>query len=97
MKTYFPFVYQATVIWTESEPDFKLHHYRIAGVGFCKDFADAMKQIEKREGDTLESIEYLELFEETNTKILDIPTSWVKPLVITDPIKYLEPIKEGDT
>ena len=72
---HYPFVYQATVFWYE---DGETHHYRIAGVGFCDSYTDAVQQIEEREKEYLESIEYLELFDESSgDSIIEIPSAWV--------------------
>ena len=96
MKKNYPFVYKATLIWNDGPPDFEVHHYRTAGVGFCEDFTDAMRQIESRESDALESIEHLELLEECNEKIIEVPSAWIKALITTDSFDYLKPIEEGD-
>lgn len=90
---HFPFVYQATVYWYE---DGETSNYRIAGVGFCDSFTDAMRQIEEREGETLVSIEYLELIGERDETIIDIPPSWVKPLSETEVCDMWEDLTEND-
>lgn len=87
---HYPFVYQATVFWMDdNEP----HNYRIAGVGFCEDFTDAMRQIEESEKDTLVSIEYLELIGDRDDNIIEIPPAWVKSLSQTEPWDMWEEIK----
>ena len=69
MANTYPFIYQATISWYEIS-EHKSHHYRIAGLGFCDSYTDAIQQIEKREGDTLESIEHLEIIGEKNETII---------------------------
>jgi hypothetical protein len=81
MKDRFAFIYQATVSWYE---DGESRRYRIAGLGFCSDFADAVHQIESKEGRDLESIEHLELLGEKNDTIIEIPPSIVKTIIDYD-------------
>ena len=90
---HFPFVYQATVFWYEDD---KSSNYRIAGLGFCEDFTDAMRQIEEREGDALVSIEYLELIGERDETIIDIPPAWVKPISETEVCDMWEDLTKND-
>lgn len=85
MENKFAFIYQATVCWAE---DGKTHHYRIAGLGFCEDFTDAIRQIEAREGDNLDSIEHLELLGEKGDSLIEIPSKCVRPIIEN---KTLEP------
>lgn len=92
MTNTYPFIYQATVAWYETSEQ-KTHHYRIAGLGFCDSYTDAIQQIEKREGDTLESIEHLEIIGEKNETIIEIPPRLVRPLIDYDP-GDLEPYKK---
>ena len=87
MKNQFAFVYQATICWYE---DGESHHYRIAGLGFCTDFTDAVRQLEEKEGDTLESIEHIELLGEKGDTLIDIPSKFVRPLIERD-MNELEP------
>ena len=44
------------------------------GVGICESFADAMSILEKRYGDELIAVKYLELFEEDRVIILPTET-----------------------
>lgn len=84
------FVYQATVAWYDGES----HHYRIAGLGFAEDFTDAVRQIEAREGETLETIEHIEFVTEKGEPLIEIPSKFVKPLCERD-LCELEPyVKE---
>lgn len=91
MKNKYPFIYQATVLWIE---DNETHHYRIAGLGFCEDYVDAVAQIEKREGENLESIEHLEIIGEKGDTIIEIPPNFVRPLIEHDPLKLTPYTKE---
>lgn len=94
MKHY-PFVYQATVGWFEDEETPNIHFvkYRIAGVGFCKSFTDAASQIETREGENLVSIDHIELIGEEDETLIEIPSTWVRPLIETDSWNYMEEVK----
>lgn len=87
MTKHFPYIYQATVCWYE---DGEAKHYRVAGLGFCEDFTDAMHQIEAREGDNLESIEHLELIGERDETIIEIPVKAVKDILEHDPAINIE-------
>lgn len=80
MKNQFAFVYQATVAWYDADEG-KSCHYRIAGLGFCEDFTDAVRQIEEKEGNILESIEHIELLGEKGDTLIDIPSKFVRPLI----------------
>lgn len=94
MANHYPFVYQATVFWCEPDDDYKVHHYRIAGLGFCDSYTDAVAQIEAREGEYLESIEHLELIGERDETIIEISPTWVRPIIETPIEDYLEPIND---
>lgn len=78
MENKFAFIYQATVCWTEEG---ETRHYRIAGLGFCEDFTDAIRQIEASEGDALDSIEHLELLGEKGDSLIGIPSKCVRPII----------------
>ena len=93
MKNQFAFVYQATITWYDID-DGESRHYRIAGLGFCTDFTDAVRQIEEKEGDTLESIEHLELLGEKGDTIIEIPSAWVKRIIDRDPLELEKYTKE---
>ena len=93
MKNQFAFVYQATVAWYDADEG-KSRHYRIAGLGFCTDFTDAVRQIEEKEGDTLESIEHLELLGDNGDTLIEIPSPWVKRLIDRDPLELEKYTKE---
>ena len=80
MENKIAFIYQATVCWYD-EDDRKNHHYRIAGLGFCENFTDAIRQIEDYEGDNLESIEHLELLGEKGDSLIQIPSKCVRPII----------------
>ena len=84
---HYPFVFQATVGWME---DAEYKHYRIAGIGFCEDYTDAVRQIEAREGDCLDSIEHVEIIGERNDTIVEIDPDWVRPLIDTEPWDLLK-------
>lgn len=84
MEITYPFIYQATVAWYDNS-ERESHHYRIAGLGFCASYADAIQQIEAREGETLESIEHLEIIGEKNETIIEIPPSLVRAIIDYDP------------
>ena len=81
MKDRYAFIYQATVSWYEEGES---RRYRIAGLGFCSDFADAVHQIEAKEGRDLESIEHLELLGEKNDTIIEIPPTIVRTIIDYD-------------
>lgn len=93
MKNQFAFVYQATVAWYDIDEG-KSCHYRIAGLGFCTDFTDAVHQIEEKEGDTLESIEHLEFLGEKGDTLIEIPSAWVKRLIDRNPLELEKYTKE---
>lgn len=86
----YPFIYQATVFWYDGES----HHYRIAGLGFAKDFTDAMAQIEKHEGKELESIEHLEFIGEKDETLIEISPAMVRPILNRDPLELTPYTKE---
>ena len=86
----YPFIYQATICWYDGES----HHYRIAGLGFAKDFTDAISQIEEREAENLESIEHLEFIGEKDDTLIEISPSMVRPILDRDPIKLTPYTKE---
>ena len=86
----YPFIYQATVFWYDGES----HHYRIAGLGFAKDFTDAMAQIEKHEGKELESIEHLEFIGEKDETLIEISPAMVRPILDRDPLELTPYTKE---
>lgn len=86
-KNHYPFVYQATVAWYDGESN----HYRIAGVGFCESFTDAVRQLEEKEGETLQCIEHLEIIGEKDETLIDIHPNWVRSLCEDDLGDYLIP------
>lgn len=92
MKNIYPFIYQATVAWYDNSEQ-KSYHYRIAGLGFCDSYTDAVRQIEEREGETLETIEHLEIIGEKGDTIIEIPPRLVRPIIDFDP-GDLEPYKK---
>lgn len=92
MKNIYPFIYQATIAWYDNSEQ-KSHHYRIAGLGFCDSYTDAVQQIEEREGETLESIEHLEIIGEKGDTIIEISPRLVRPIIDFDP-SDLEPYKK---
>ena len=91
MKNKYPFIYQATVFWIEGD---EACHYRIAGLGFCEDYVDAVAQIEKREGENLESIEHLEMIGQKGETLIEIPPNLVKLIIEHDPLKLTPYTKE---
>lgn len=92
MTNIYPFIYQATVAWYDNSEQ-KSHHYRIAGLGFCDSYTDAIQQIEEREGETLESIEHLEIIGEKGDTIIEISPRLVRSIIDFDP-GDLEPYKK---
>lgn len=81
---HYPFLFQATLCWYDEDIQSN-KYYRIAGLGFCTGFADAVSQIEKREGNDLESIEHIELIGERDESIIEIHPDWVYSFLHTDP------------
>lgn len=90
---YYPFLYQATLCWYDEDTQSN-KHYRIAGLGFCTGFADAVSQLEKREGNYLETIEHIELIGERNESIIEIHPDWVYSFLHTDPCNMIQEIDE---
>lgn len=89
----FPFVFEATLFYYDYE-DGKGHTYKVAGVGSCTSFTDAMKQIENRY-ETLISIEKLEgIGEEENftQTIVPIKREWIPALIKEDAFDWREEI-----
>ena len=88
---HFPFVYQATLCWWDEETHSN-KHYRIAGLGFCSSYTDAVAQIEKREGKDLESIEHVEIIGERDETIIEISPDWVPSFLHTTPESMMQRI-----
>lgn len=96
-KTSFPFVFEATIFWYD-DIERVAHTEKVAGVGSCTDFTNAMKQIEQRYKDELVSIERLEsigeqeLFKQT---IIPIKREWVSSFIEEDGFfDWVEEIKK---
>lgn len=75
----FPFIFEAT-LFDYDNMDKESHTYKVAGVGSCKSYTDAMNQIETRYKDELVSIEKLQdigEWEPTEQSIIPIKREWV--------------------
>lgn len=90
----FPFVFEATLFYYDYD-DGKGHTYKVAGVGSCTSFTDAMKQIENTYGTELVSIERLEsIGEEENSiqVIIPIKQEWIPAFIKEDTFNWQKEI-----
>jgi len=96
MITSFPFIFEATIFWYD-DIERKGHTEKVAGVGSCTDFTNAMKQIEQRYKNELVSIERLESIGEQEPfkqTIIPIKREWVSSFVEEDCFDWVEEIKK---
>ena len=90
----FPFVFEATLFYYDYE-DGKGHTYKVAGVGSCTSFTNAMKQIENKYGTELVSIEKLESIGEKENfiqTIIPIKQEWVPAFIKEDAFSWQKEI-----
>lgn len=97
MITSFPFIFEATIFWYD-DIERKGHTEKVAGVGSCTDFTDAMKQIEQKYRNELVSIERLESIgeqESSKKTIIPIKREWVSSFIEEDGyFNWVEEIKK---
>ena len=82
----FPFIFEATTYCYDPD-EHRGHTYKVAGVGSCTNFTDAVSQIEKEYGEDLASIERLESigeYKNTDKTIIAIKKEWVKEFITND-------------
>ena len=92
----FPFIYEATLFWYDNEKKIE-HTSKVAGVGSCTSFTNAMEQIENNYGEELISIERLESigeYESTPQTIIPIKREWVQSFIKEDSFEWHEEIYE---
>ena len=88
----FPFVFEATLFDYDYD-DRKGYTYKVAGVGSCTSFTDAMMQIENKYKTELVSIEKLEsIGEEENSlqTVIPIKRKWVSSFLKEDSFDWAE-------
>ena len=92
----FPFIFEATISYYDDQ--FRVYHtYKIAGVGSCKSYTDAMNQIETRYKDELVSIEKLQgigEWESTEQSIIPIKREWVPAFLHEDAFDWEEEVTD---
>lgn len=92
----FPFIFEATISYYD-DVDKESHTYKIAGVGSCKNYTDAMNQIETRYKDELVSIEKLQdigEWESTEQSIIPIKREWVTDFLNGDYFDWMEEVTD---
>ena len=92
----FPFIYEVTLSWYDNEKRIG-HILKVAGVGSCTNYTNAMKQIEDKYGDELASIERLESigeYESTPQTVIPIKREWVQSFIKEDNFNWQEETHE---
>lgn len=86
----FPFIFEATLF---DYDDGKCHTYKVAGVGSCTSFTDAVMQIENKYKTELVSIEKLNSIgeeEDSLQTIIPIKREWVSSFLKEDGFGWIE-------
>ena len=92
----FPFIFEATLFYYD-DMNKESHIYKVAGVGSCKNYTDAMNQIETRYKDELVSIEKLQSigeWESTEQSIIPIKREWVTAFLNEDAFDWTEEVTD---